>query len=958
MRGRGRVGPRFAGVAALCIGLSIGTGCAHRPLERLVARGDYEAAVERARSSKRPPKRRGARAYAAALVGLDRVEEAKTVLLRDFRHTGDVASMVALADVEAEDGAFGMAAAHYSRAASLEPEILEGREDVCDLLRRRATVLLRRGEALAADQDMRRVSRLCPGPEGSAQALADGEQAAKIRAAAEADARALRTLKGCDDGGCEVGRAERAGTIEVALASARAKGPWELRAEARALRVQVRAEDVVALLGAELRGELGVTLVTNDELRAWIGEAPVEALLQATNALTSDAEQAYVRLRLGRLGAGYTLPVADDEPGSEAALVTLTLEHLDDRGPTAAALGWRALALIGDLPAAEMTLVAGLREGAKRAATATSEEGADVEDAAASEAAASAGPKQDVVALPSYAAGRIPVKIDTWKLMLVLGRMRAAAGENDDALEIARHVLAEARAHDFPGVDAFARAEAHDALGRGQPWQAMAIADAVGGIDALEEAAAGAVVLQRAACADGCGEAEDRGVVERVLGDAWVEARERELLALATRRSFTSDPRSGDGCPGLGELLTIGASGELAAALESARDPASLTAERDLRRAIEADLGLTCAGRIAAPLMIHRGYRVGASILMERLSQAPQMISASGLEVHAEIALAAEQEEQARSLLDAASASSPDPAGVWERAAWTGDLADERELRITALRRILMYAPSPERARWAHRALVVRALRDANDAWAARESDAGRRGLVVAVVDYLDRYAAAERWWAREALARALADERWDDELAGELVRRALWPEPELAQTHPANLLLEAALRGGRRAPGRVDPLSPAELAAALQGADAGRSLREALASTWTSGSVEALFSAEALAELRIRRARLADDREGRRLAIAVATSGAPEARADALQVLLRGLRAGSGDVAEHRALRAVEELLLAEFAALETGGERAVRMIENPRIELELLFDLKRAAKAEVEATDSAADG
>ena len=92
MHGGGRVGPPRSmwriGLAAL-VGASLVGGCAHRSLERLVERGEYEAAAARGASSRKPLERRAARAYAKALTALDRREEARTVLLHDFRTSGD-----------------------------------------------------------------------------------------------------------------------------------------------------------------------------------------------------------------------------------------------------------------------------------------------------------------------------------------------------------------------------------------------------------------------------------------------------------------------------------------------------------------------------------------------------------------------------------------------------------------------------------------------------------------------------------------------------------------------------------------------------------------------------------------------------------------------------------------------------------------------------------------------------
>jgi hypothetical protein len=400
---------------------------------------------------------------------------------------------------------------------------------------------------------------------------------------------------------------------------------------------------------------------------------------------------------------------------------------------------------------------------------------------------------------------------------------------------------------------------------------------------------------------------------------------------LAARRGFVSE-RAPESCPELREVLAPDSLGSLSEGLGAARRRTAKGAERRLRMAVEADISLSCAGRLATPVMVDRGYRVGAAIIMQHLSQAPQMISADALATHAEVALAAGKEEQARSLYDAAAASSTDPAAIWRRAAWIGQLGDARELELVALRRILVLPASPSLMRQAHRALVVRALRDANDAWSARSSDYGAEALVSAVDDYIERYASAERWWARENLAWALADEVWLDEEAAALVRRSLWPEPELAQMHPAaSRRLEAAFRGGA-SPGPIDPLSPEELAGSLATSQA------------DFGSMTRLFDRAALTGLRVARASLELDSLGRRLAIAVAVTGESEARAEALSVLLRGLSA-AGE-AERR--RAVEELVLSELPAIDPTTHSIAPLIPEREVLLELLFDIGQRGSLE----------
>ena len=266
------------GVAAAWLGLA---ACNHQ-LPRLSARGQHAEVVERAAHARYRPRGPAARAWARSLTELGRSTEARAVLLRDFRVTADLRSLVALADLELREGLRGLAATHYARAASLEVDTLRGRDDVCALFRERAERFMATGEAVAADLDMRRIRIICPqptGPDAVGRQAADRTLHLRITAAAKVQVRAQRTLAGCRDNACHaVAASDATRAIDAALARAREQGPTSLRVAARKLGVQLTARDVAELLAAELRGELGLDIVTHDELRAWIGETPPAAI--------------------------------------------------------------------------------------------------------------------------------------------------------------------------------------------------------------------------------------------------------------------------------------------------------------------------------------------------------------------------------------------------------------------------------------------------------------------------------------------------------------------------------------------------------------------------------------------------------------------------------------------------------------------------------------------------------
>jgi len=1049
-----RVGVRLATLAGLHVALlaSLGLCACHHQLPRLSARGQHAEVVERAAQARHRPKRKAARAWARSLVALGRVEEARTVLLRDFRTTADLPSLVALADLEMHEGLRGVAAAHYARAASLEVDPLRGREDVCALFRARAERFLNHGEALAADLDLRRISVICPEPRGAdaaAARAADRSLHLRVTAAAKTQAQAQRTLVGCKDGACVAPAADaEQRRLTAALSKARIAGHGRLRLAARDLRVQLAPGDVAALLAAELRGELGLEIVTHDELRAWIGEA-APATIHAAVTTLPPVEQTYARLRLGQLGPDYELP-GGDAARSTASLVIKLLELFDD-DPDAAAMSWRVFVLVGDLPSAELALTAGLGVGTGRvrpggpppllgadpapvskdspggstaergapgpkdsvgAKTSASDLGAPgpkdsttgagakpgdrgapgPKDSAAAAKPGAAGPKdsraaraaakasatsapppvpsdsppasgfepsQVRVPVPSLWSARRRVDAESLPKLLLLARLRALGGHDAQALEIALFALAEAHAQGLPGAEAMARAEGRRHLAAGEPWAALAIASAVPGVATadLTHAAGAAIVLAQAACSGSCSGAEashDRIAARQVLGEPWLLAQENRARELAFARDLPVGPQTG--CPELGELLAPGAGGPLSAALTQARDELTRRPQRvvagtgpkgqastptataepgskpdavgeALRRAVEADPTLACAGRLVAPLLYAGDHRVAATALADQLVHAPQEIAAGVLALQSELALGLGRRDQADQMIIAAAAASADPRAVWLRAARLGALVDARHYQLLALRQGLMHVPSAEAAPL-RLALVVRSLRDANDAWAVRESEVGREALLRGVESYLEGEAPSRRWQAREDLANALAEHRWVDLEASLLIRAALWPEPGLQRQHPAAAArLERAL-GGVADPFSGSPLAPAELASALAAPKGPAPELPAAA--------QAFVPVEQLEEVRLEIARHhPDPLQRRRVAIAVATSGSAAARTEALRLLLAELARTDPTRRD-----AVADLLLVGLAA---AGDTAEPMVASPDDLLTLVFGLAR---------------
>ncbi len=918
------------------------------------------------------------------------------MLLRDFRVTADLRSLVALADLELREGLRGLAAVHYARAASLEVDTLRGRTDVCALFRERAGRFLAEGEAVAADLDMRRIAIICPrknGAEDAALQAADRALHLRITAAAKIQVRAQRTLPGCQDGACKaVAAAEATRRIDAALVEARGQGLAALRVAARRLGVQLTSRDVAALLAAELRGELGLDIVTHDELRAWIGETPPVAIHTAVGVLP-EIEKTYARLRLGQLGADYAAPGGDDAR-STASLVVKLLE-LFDADPGAAAMSWRVFVLIGDLPSAELALTTGLGVGAGKPAASTTEpvnlptevapatarDKAGRRDSSASPAVVappvvtpSWSPTQTRVPVPSLWSARRPVDARSLPKLLLLARLRGLGGHDAQALEIVSFALAEAQAQGLADVESIALAEGRRHLAAGQPWAALAIASTVPGLatEALARAAGSALVLARAACDGGCmgNDPRDRVAVRQVFGEPWLLAQEMKAQELALARPLALAPATR--CPELGELLAPGARGPLAAALSLARremthHPSSASNEAGsstskasatkssesrstepssageaLRRAVEVDPTLACAGRYAGPLMYGGDHRVAAEALADELSHAPQEVSAGVLRLQSELALGLGRRDQAEQMLIAAAAASSDPRPLWLHAARLGALVDSRQYELFALRQGLLHIAASDAAPL-RLALVVRSLRDVNDGWAVRESEVGREALVRGVESYLESEPPQRRWQAREDLAAALARYTWADLKASLLLRAALWPEPGLQRQHPAAAArLEHAL-GGVPDPSSGSPLAPAELAAALAGP---RGPAPELSST-----ALAFVPIDQLQAVRLEIARHHPDPHQRRTAaIALACTGEPAVRMQALHLLLSEFgrspaHPGSASPAAHPAGEsarrdAVADLLLTGLAA---QGEAAEPMVPGSDDLLLLVFGLER---------------
>lgn len=886
---------RWAVVMGLLVVGGLQAGC-HARIPRLVAQGRHDEAIELAEAGRRRPRGKAARAWAAALVHAGRSDEAHAVLLKDFRRGGGVASLVALADLERAEGYDGLAAVHYARAFDLDARAVSGRTDVCTLLSRRAQVLLGLGDALAAEQDLRRAERACPGERGLGQEAEHARLARAIDENADAQVRARARVAQCKRPDCsEFDERRRIADIEQTLRVAHDGPLAALRETAALLNAQVPAQAVVRLLDAELRGRLGPWILSDDELRRLVGDQGWGAFAPIVAGL-GEPEAAWVQLRLAPVVSD--LPIPPSPRGGPA---------IDDKWVDQAQLApdiqaWRIHLWRGDLPAAELALAARFRP-------------------VRTEAPAEPGPD----AGPAHWGARVELDEESLPAMLLLARLRHAAGHEDLALELSRHVLGRARALDVPNTIRVAAEEAMHAIAFGEPWTALALLDGLSAAELvpIERTAASAILLSRAFCGGACRDDADAALVERVMGEAWVASTVARLPTLALEGNPSLD--EADGCPPLSALLEADAEGDLPRALRRARqDVGAPEVGRMLVSAIAADLGLWCAGRVALPLLAEARAELRAGELAERLAHAPQDVSTTTLEVVAGLALVAGQRDRAELLSRAAAGASTDPSSTWARLARLAHATGDRERELEALRELVLHAPDLRHPA-ARQALVLAALRDVSRA-AEKKSPLDREALSRAVGEYVRGHAPAQRWAVIEALVDVVVRASWATPEVREALLDALPTEDARLRHAPAVARLTGTV------PERFGPQDATMLALAI----AARRQSDIPVAMRVAGDAVTLEPARLAIARHVR-----DWSTRRRFAIAVAVQGSARSRAEAVAVL----REMTSSAPDRR--RAIDELIAQRPAALEPGlgssdgFARASAVVDDPEVLLRLLFGL-----------------
>ncbi len=903
--------------------LLLGVASCGGKVARLVRKGDFEGAIVQAESKRRTPRGHAARAYATALSEKERHDQARSVLMVDYRHGGDLRSLVALADLEHRLGLDGIAASHYGRAADLGLESLAGRDDVCALLRRRAAVWAAEGAGLAAERDLVRARQLCglPSEQGELARLQQLEEKVDRSAQDEVDARVGRNE--CDTADCD--QNETSSSVD-ALTRARSRGPHALRRTAARLRVEVPAEDVATILAAELRGAAGTAMMSDDEVRQLVGDKRWSDL--APSVMSRPPEVAsYLQLRLASVVSDVPVTLRSRTgPGELDMWLAQSLEVTDEHS-------WRMLGWAGDMAAAELALGSHWRPK-RRAAVRADADGAAGDTTTTPEAAGSSEsepsePKAiDGIPPANHWTSRVAPTSENLFALLLEGRLRHAAGQERTGLKIHRYVAARAHEAGLEDIDRRVAEEAGWHLAGGRPWQALAIATVVPGLHSERAASAAATALRlaRALCGGPCNDDADRDLVERVIGESWVKEQEQQRVSLSRRRSRPVGPL--DACPTLGELLAPDAQGRLAEALAGARGDAGAQGQgRRLRAAIEADLGLGCAGRFVVPLLLDGGYEDHAGALADLLSHDAVLDSPRALTVHAALAMVAGHEQQSSLLATAAGAVSQEPARTWRDLARHAHATGQRELALRSLREALMHTPGLDDPSL-HRAMVIASLSGIGSDWNLREAPGGAAEPASHIVDLLDRVEPARRYAAREDLAMALAEQPWLDADARQRLAPALWPDLDTERTH---WIGRAFVDQASGQPLDLEPADVGPLDLAAQ-----RLLVMTRKRSRPLPATVVFLDPSAMEGLRLALAQHSREWVLRwRTAIGLATWGTPNYRARAMAVLL--------EMAEPSQRAALVDVLLEAPTVVEPSAEGPLEapLLASPEDELTVVFSL-----------------
>jgi hypothetical protein len=374
--------------------------------------------------------------------------------------------------------------------------------------------------------------------------------------------------------------------------------------------------------------------------------------------------------------------------------------------------------------------------------------------------------------------------------------------------------------------------------------------------------------------------------------------------------------------------LAPDATGRLAEALRGARrDEAAAGQGQRLREAIEADLGMGCAGRYVVPLMREGGHVPSADALAEMLAHEATLDAPRALTVHAALAMVAGRERQASLLATAAGAVSQEPARTWRDLARHAHATGHRELTLRSLREALMHTSDLDDPAL-QRALVLVGLAGIDEGWSMRETAAGAGEPAALVADLVERVEPARRWATREALARGLSEQAWLDADGRQRLAPALWPTPELAQAHAVGRAWVGV------ASGRPPDLEPSDVGPLdLVSQELLVVLRKRVE---LPAATVAFVDPARMEPLRLALAAKSRDWVLRwRTAIGLAVYGGPSARTRAMAVLL--------EMADEGPRRALVELVLEDPSVLQPGvrGLEEAVLVATPEDQLTVVFSL-----------------
>jgi len=858
-------------------------------LVRLANDSDWEAVDRRAQAMKKAPRGKAARAWATALVELERPEQARAVLLNDYRHGGRGRSLLALADLELGLGLRGVATAHYARLITLDLGVVQaaagGPEVVCELLRERAHAQAALGEALAADADMRRVALICPAQ------ISDDDRGflSSLQPQAREQAKGQRSLPSALSPTPQA-VAEVEAQLREELELARKRSPRAMTGLAAAARIQLEPDDVAVLLAAEFSGGLGPGFISSARLSAWIGDNEIADVSAAIDALPEGVRE-YALLRLASVRPSELVA------SERQAWIVAALQSVAGQGAHEAAQAWRVHASVGDQNAAEFALNTNLRDMIP------------IVEAPAEPAA---------LGSKVHWSLRVPVDRRSFDLLLTLARLLELREQPALALELRRAVLVAGYEIGLAQVGPAAAGEVLRQLALGRPWQALAVAEIVPGplVDEILPALASALALARAAGLDEA-LAGDRGVVHGVLGEPWFEAWDPRFdPASVGGLDLRDGPARASRCPELGQWLVpelaptlarVGLDPEASrAALEAAFvDLAAPSTGAALARALEADLALACTATLIN--LLHAGpHALTLASLDERLIYAPELEASMQLQLHAELAAAHGADKRALLLTTSAAATSVDPRSIWARAATAGRSFGVREYTLEALRQVVLHSDGLDDPA-ARREIVLIRLRDVDGDAVLRDGDPKALDSVSGQLrGYLAEAPVQRRWSRLDDLLWALASEPRADAIAWarlfEVLEAALGAE--VVARHPAAM---AALERRAGAEAGAEPALIPELAY--------------------------LSDAEAICE----QVASAGESDGQRL-LGAAIACAPRARASAL--------AGLAELAGDPGRAAVRAQLLAGPIAVELepsqpGVLRSVPGLAREELGLRVAFDL-----------------